>query len=199
MAGLRLAAGVPALIRALKGVFPVPKTGKDYMGYALRLGPEMLGAGMMAANLPGDVDGGTRALAGLEELAMSLGLSTLGSLGGRSIAGRRMRSQFRKGKFEVPEGQTRSQVYDEGLSMGTSLGDAAVLPLQFLAPRPFFNSQLEKFASEQPARQVAEEQEDQKNTDMMIAALLASGALGGTSMAALDTYAPRRAMLDING
>ena len=200
MSGLRFAAGLPALARALKGVFPVPKTGKDYMNYAIRLGPEALGAGMVAASLPGeDVDAGTRALAGMEELLMSMGLSTVGSLGGRGIAARRMKGQIRKGTFDVPDGQTRRQAYEEGLNMGATLGDAAVLPLQFLAPRPFYNSQLQQFASEQPAKQVVEEQKDQENTDMMIAALLASGALGGTSMMALDTVNPRRAVLDING
>jgi len=197
---LRFAAGLPALARAIKGVFPVPKTGKDYMNYALRLGPEAFGAGMIAANLPGeDVDTGTRALAGLEELVMSMGLSTLGSLGGRGIAARRMKNQVRRGTFNAPEGKTRNQAYNEGIDMGTTLGDAAMLPLQFLAPRPFYNSQLEQYVNEQPAKQVVEEQQQQDETEMMVAALLASGALGSTSMVGLDAYNPRRAVLDVHG
>lgn len=198
--GMRFAGAIPALTRALKGMFPAPKTGRDYMNYAIRYVPELLGAGLSAASLPGeDVDMGTRALAAGEELATSLGLSMAGSLAGRGLAGRRAMNQIRKGNFEVPDGMTRRQAVNEALEMGTTLGDSAVLPLQFFAPRPFYNSQVEQYMAEQPRQQVVEEQEQQANTETMIAALLASGALGNTSMMALDVANPRRVLMDING
>jgi len=196
---IRFPRGISSLAQALKGVFPAPKTGRDYMNYAIRLGPELLGAGMTAYSLPGeDVDGGTRVIAGLEELLLSMGLSAAGSSAGRGLAAQQMRKKIRNGTLEIPSGKTRRDVYNEGLEMGTTLGDAAVLPLQFLAPRPFYNSQVQSYINEQPAKQVVEEQQ-QDNTDMMVAALLASGAFGGTAMASLDTYSPRKAMLDANG
>lgn len=196
---MRLAAGIPSLMRALKGVFPVPKTGMDYMNYGLRLGPEVLGAAMAASSLPPDADAGTRGLAGLEELATSLLLSTGGSMAGRGIASRQMQSQLKSGKFNVPEGMTRRQAYDRGLDMGTSLGDAAMMPLQWFGPRPFRDHVVEEYLNQQSPAEAVEGREQQETNDMMIAALLASGALGGTSMVALDAYNPRRAVLDING
>jgi hypothetical protein len=189
---LRFAAGLPAIARALKQIFPAPKNAMDYGSYAIRYVPELLGAGAVAASLPGeDVDAGTRLLAGGEELATSLGLSLLGSLGGRTVARSVMKNRVKAGKNSpLPDGTTRQQAYKQGIDMGVNLGDAAALPLQFLMPRAFYNSQIDQYMNgEESATEQTEASADQ--TDVAIAALLASGALGSAGMTALGSGQPR--------
>jgi hypothetical protein len=191
--GLRFAAGIPALTRALKDIFPA-KSGKDYASLALRFGPELLGAGLVASSLPVGTEGGARALAAGEELATSVGLSLLGNLAGRGVArnmaARRLNNLDTK---PLPEGVSPRQYAREMTDMGMNIGDVAALPLQFFVPRAFYNSQLDEYVNQQQGgkRSEAEAQDSEEDMNLALAALLTSGALGTGGMA-LGSGQPRQ-------
>jgi len=167
----------PAL-RAFKQIFPF-RGKRAPMQYAFRFGPELLGAGMMAAAAPPETSIGTRALIGGEDILASIGLSLLGSGIGRTVSRGRMARKMRG-----PDGRlTRSgiEVLDEfgeamdlsGLSPagkaglrkralieagegGANIGDMLVMPAQFLRPSPLLNAAHDEYYQKQ---ETAREQE----------------------------------------
>lgn len=190
--GFRFAAGIPALTRALRDIFPVGNS-KDYASLALRFGPELLGAGLMASTLPEGTDGSTRAIAAGEELATSVGLSLLGNMAGRgvarNVASRRLKNLDRK---PLPEGMNPRQYVKETTDMGVNIGDVAALPMQYMVPRAFYNSQLDSYVEQQQGGDGSVEQakESEEEMNIALAALLASGALGTAGMS-LGSGQPR--------
>ena len=167
----------PAL-RAFKQIFPF-RGKRAPMQYAFRFGPELLGAGMMAAAAPPETSIGTRTLIGGEDVLVSIGLSLLGSGIGRTVSRGRMARKMRG-----PDGRlTRSgiEVLDEfgeamdlsGLSPagkaglrrralieagegGANIGDMLVMPAQFLRPSPLLNAAHDEYYQKQ---ETAREQE----------------------------------------
>ncbi len=174
--GLRMAMA-PAL-RAFKQIFPF-RGKRAPMQYAFRFGPELLGAGMMAAAAPPETSIGTRTLIGGEDVLVSIGLSLLGSGIGRTVSRGRMARKMRG-----PDGRlTRSgiEVLDEfgeamdlsGLSPagkaglrrralieagegGANIGDMVMMPAQFLRPSPLLNAAHNEYYQKQ---ETAREQE----------------------------------------
>ena len=174
--GLRMAMA-PAL-RAFKQIFPF-RGKRAPMQYAFRFGPELLGAGMMAAAAPPETSIGTRTLIGGEDVLVSIGLSLLGSGIGRTVSRGRMARKMRG-----PDGRlTRSgiEVLDEfgeamdlsGLSPagkaglrkralieagegGANIGDMVMMPAQFLRPSPLLNAAHDEYYQKQ---ETAREQE----------------------------------------
>ncbi len=159
--GLRMAMA-PAL-RAFKQIFPF-RGKRAPMQYAFRFGPELLGAGMMAAAAPPETSIGTRALIGGEDILASIGLSILGSGIGRTVARRRMGRKMGIGPGGLPK-RSGIEVLDEfgekmdlsGLSPagkaglrrralieagegGANIGDMVMMPAQFLRPSPLLNA-----------------------------------------------------------
>ena len=152
----------PAL-RALKQIFPF--RGKSApMQYAFRFGPELMGAGMMAAAAPPEASVGTRAAIAGEDVLASLGLSLLGSGIGRKVARGRMVRKMGRTSKGMPKISGIDPLDDAGQSIdlsglspaqvaqqrrralhmagveGAGIGDMMMMPAQFMRPSPLLNA-----------------------------------------------------------
>jgi len=169
----------PAL-RAFKQIFPF-RGKRAPMQYAFRFGPELLGAGMMAAAAPPETSIGTRTLIGGEDVLVSIGLSLLGSGIGRTVSRGRMARKMGKlpggrlpkhSDFEVldefgevmdlsglsPAGKAglRRRALIEAGEGGANIGDMVMMPAQFLRPSPLLNAAHDEYYQKQ---ETAREQE----------------------------------------
>ena len=191
MAALRfaLAPALKALRVAMKDVFPYTGKNAGWM-YAQRFGPELMGAGMMAAAAPPDTSVGTRAAIGGEDVLASLGLSVLGSLGGRGLMKGRMARRMKAGKVpelvNAPSNQVpalKNQLLREAAIQGANVGDMAMMPAQFMRPSPLLNAahddyirkQEEAYAQSQVM--TAEQLEERMKLEGLMELLLAGGGV----------------------
>ena len=201
--GIRMAMA-PAL-RAFKEIFPFHGKGAP-MHYAMRFGPELLGAGMMAAAAPPETGLGTRALIGGEDVLASLGLSVLGSGIGRTLGRRRMAKKMgmtskglpKRGGIEILDEagqnidlsgmspalaakQRQNAIKMAGME-GASLGDMVMMPAQFLRPSPSLNAAQDDYIRKQQDLQAAAEAQQGVNEQMNLEGLMeALIAIGGTA------------------
>jgi hypothetical protein len=193
----------PAL-RAFKQIFPF-KGKSAPMQYAFRFGPELLGAGMMAAAAPPETSVGTRALIGGEDILASLGLSLLGSGIGRGIARGRMGRKMGMTAKGLPK-RSGIEVLDDagknidlsGLSPaqrahqqrralamagaeGAGIGDMMMMPAQFMRPSPLLNAAHDDYIRKQENAQAqvmtAEQLESRMELEGLMELLLAGGGV----------------------
>jgi len=198
--GLRMAMA-PAL-RAFKQIFPFRGKGAP-MQYAFRFGPELLGAGMMAAAAPPETSVGTRALIGGEDILASLGLSLLGSGIGRTIArgsmarkmGRRPGGLPMRSGIEVLDDAgkninlsglspaKRAHQQRRALAMagveGAGIGDMVMMPAQFMRPSPLLNAAHDEYAKKQQDAQAQALAVQQTQQSMKLEELMGYLAMGG--------------------
>ena len=191
MAVLRfaLAPALKALRVAMKDVFPFAGKNAGWL-YAQRFGPEVLGAGMMAAAAPPDASVGTRAAIAGEDLLASLGLSVFGSLAGRGVMKGRMARRIKAGKVpelvNAPSSQIpglEKQLLRESAIQGANVGDMVMMPAQFMRPSPLLNAAHDEYAKKQQNAQaqalaVQQTQQSMKLEELM--GYLTMGAGVGT-------------------
>ena len=184
-AGLLRLAG-PAL-KGLKNILvPMTAAGKPAYGQlAARYAPDLLYSGMMLGALPAEATSGERLGTVAEDLGIGLAASVLGQVAGGTAA---KKIRF-AGKALGPEAQQTA----------ATLGDVMVnAPVNMYAPRPIYNSALERIYQQQSpalsqsqqealisegAQQMTEEQAQQE----LIALLLSAGAVSYTHLRAHET------------
>ena len=187
MAVLRFALGpaLKALRVAMKDVFPFAGKNAGWL-YAQRFGPEVLGAGMMAAAAPPDASVGTRAAIAGEDLLASLGLSVFGSLAGRSLMKGRMARRIKAGKVpelvNAPSSQIpglEKQLLRESAIQGANVGDMVMMPAQFMRPSPLLNAAHDEYAKKQQDAQAQALAVQQTQQSMKLEELMGYLAMGG--------------------
>ena len=193
----------PAL-RALKQIFPF--RGKSApMQYAFRFGPELMGAGMMAAAAPPEASVGTRAAIAGEDVLASLGLSLLGSGIGRKVARGRMVRKMGRTSKGMPKISGIDPLDDAGQSIdlsglspaqvaqqrrralhmagveGAGIGDMMMMPAQFMRPSPLLNAAHDDYIRKQENAQAqvmtAEQLESRMELEGLMELLLAGGGV----------------------
>ena len=162
---MRLAGdALKAIGNALKFIKPT-SSGEALM----RFGPEILYAGLAAGSAPEGTPLAQRLLVGGEDLAIGLGPSALGQLGGYGL-GRKM----------VARGRDMDQLSPEELQKFANyvnIGDFAAGPLNIAAPRPAMNKMYSDLRLEQEQIQQAQiEQAMQEREQALIQALLGGGS-----------------------
>jgi len=187
MAVLRFALGpaLKALRVAMKDVFPFAGKNAGWL-YAQRFGPEVLGAGMMAAAAPPDASVGTRAAIAGEDLLASLGLSVFGSLAGRGVMKGRMARRIKAGKvpelINAPSSQIpglEKQLLRESAIQGANVGDMVMMPAQFMRPSPLLNAAHDEYAKKQQNAQAQALAVQQTQQSMKLEELMGYLAMGG--------------------
>ena len=187
MAVLRfaLAPALKALRVAMKDVFPFAGKNAGWL-YAQRFGPEVLGAGMMAAAAPPDASVGTRAAIAGEDLLASLGLSVFGSLAGRGVMKGRMARRIKAGKVPELVNAPSSQIPDltkhllrESAIQGANVGDMVMMPAQFMRPSPLLNAAHDEYAKKQQDAQAQALAVQQTQQSMKLEELMGYLAMGG--------------------
>jgi len=187
MAVLRfaLAPALKALRVAMKDVFPFAGKNAGWL-YAQRFGPEVLGAGMMAAAAPPDASVGTRAAIAGEDLLASLGLSVFGSLAGRGVMKGRMARRIKAGKvpelINAPSSQIpglEKQLLRESAIQGANVGDMVMMPAQFMRPSPLLNAAHDEYAKKQQNAQAQALAVQQTQQSMKLEELMGYLAMGG--------------------
>ena len=187
MAVLRfaLAPALKALRVAMKDVFPFAGKNTGWL-YAQRFGPEVLGAGMMAAAAPPDASVGTRAAIAGEDVLVSLGLSVVGSLAGRSLMKGRMARRIKAGKVpelvNAPSSQIpglEKQLLRESAIQGANVGDMVMMPAQFMRPSPLLNAAHDEYAKKQQNAQAQALAVQQTQQSMKLEELMGYLAMGG--------------------
>jgi len=187
MAVLRfaLAPALKALRVAMKDVFPFAGKNTGWL-YAQRFGPEVLGAGMMAAAAPPDASVGTRAAIAGEDLLASLGLSVFGSLAGRGVMKGRMARRIKAGKVpelvNAPSSQIpglEKQLLRESAIQGANVGDMVMMPAQFMRPSPLLNAAHDEYAKKQQNAQAQALAVQQTQQSMKLEELMGYLAMGG--------------------
>lgn len=166
----------PAL-KALKGIL-VPRTAAGGVAYgqlAARYAPDLLYAGLSSAMLPQGATGGER----LGVAAEDLGIGLLGSVLGQGLGGGAARLA----------GKRLSQ---EGRDLVATMGDLMVgAPVNMLAPRPMFESAINRISEEQYKKQQQQEAAQAQMTQEMseaqaqqelISLLLGAGAISGRAL-----------------
>ena len=169
-------------LKGLKNILvPMTAAGKPAYGQlAARYAPDLLYSGLMFGALPEGATGTERLGAAAEDLGIGLAASVLGQVGG-GVAARNLRFA---GKRLGPEAQQTA----------ATLGDVMVnAPVNMFAPRPLYNSALERVYQQQSptlsqskqealisegAQQMTEEQAQQE----LISLLLSAGAAGGRAL-----------------
>ena len=143
----------------------VPKSGTEA---ALRFGPDLLFAAANAAIAPEGTSKEDRAKLAGEDLAIGLGASILGQLGGAGL-GRAMAGK----RFAAMNAADRAK-----LGSAMTFGDIAAGPLNMIAPRPIMEDVYQRAALEAQEQQQAEMQGQlQEREQALIQALLGSGLL----------------------
>ena len=162
---IRLAGkALPAIKAALSAVLPKSK------GEALlRYGPEILYAGLAAGMAPEGTSGLQRAALAGEDLAIGLGSSIIGQLGGLA-AGRRALGRGKALNRLTPDEAQKLQNY-------INVGDILAGPLNIASPRPIMEGTYRDLALEQEQLQQAQlEAQMQEREQALIQALLGGGS-----------------------
>lgn len=157
-------AALPAIRTALGAVLP-----KTKLGAALRFGPELGYAGLSALVAPEGTPAMGRAGMAAEDLAIGLGSSLLGQLGGLAAGRRAIGRGKALSKF--------TQAEREQLENYLNVGDALAGPLNFVAPRPISQGIYRDLNLEQQQLQQAQyEAQMQEREQALIQALLGGGS-----------------------